>query len=141
MAFGNIPLAFEPNYGQAGNAQVKYMARAHGYSLFLTPSEAAFVMPVGPRTVPVHKGMTVSELSQVMSAPQADSGVAVLRMEMLGASAQPHLTAENLQPGKTNYIIGNDPKNWHSNIPRYGQVRYNDVYPGIDLAYHGTQQL
>src|ERR1700722_14090959 len=43
MAFGNIPLAFEPNYGQAGNAQVKYMARAHGYSLFLSSNEAAFV--------------------------------------------------------------------------------------------------
>jgi beta-propeller repeat-containing protein/List-Bact-rpt repeat protein len=144
MAFGNIPLAFEPNYGQAGNAQVKYMARAHGYSLFLTSSEAAFVMPVGPQNSPllsVHKGMSLSELEKAMNAPQTNSAVAVLRMEMLGASAQPQLTAENLQPGKTNYLIGKDPKNWHSNIPRYGQVRYRDVYPGIDLAYHGTQQL
>ncbi len=144
MAFGNIPLAFEPNYGQAGNAQVKYMARAHGYSLFLTRKEAAFVMPVGPQTSPllsVHKGMSLSELEKAMSAPPADNGVAVLRMEMLGASAQPQLTADDLQPGKTNYLIGKDPKNWHSNIPRYGQVRYNNVYPGIDLAYHGTQQL
>jgi hypothetical protein len=143
-AFGNIPLAFEPNYGQAGNAQVKYMARAHGYSLFLSSSEAAFVMPVGPQTSPllsVHRGMSLSELEKAMSTPQSDAGVAVLRMEMLGASTQPQLTAENLQPGKTNYLIGRDPKNWHSNIPRYGQVRYHDVYPGIDLAYHGTQQL
>jgi len=46
--------------------------------------------------------------------------------------------AEEL-PGKTNYFIGNDPKKWRTNVPTYAQVRYHDVYPGVDLVYYGNQ--
>ena len=36
--------------------------------------------------------------------------------------------------------MGNDPKKWGtSNAPTYAQVRYRNVYPGIDLVYHGSQ--
>ena len=45
------------------------------------------------------------------------------------------------QPGVKNYFIGNDPKNWHTNIPAFARVRYSDVYPGIDVIYHGSRQL
>jgi hypothetical protein len=41
-------------------------------------------------------------------------------------------------PGKVNYFIGNDSTHWHSNIPTYAKVRYQDVYPGIDLLYYGN---
>jgi len=39
-------------------------------------------------------------------------------------------------PGTTNYLIGRDPRRWHTNIPTYGKVREQDVYPGIDLEYY-----
>src|SRR5262249_33607315 len=29
---------------------------------------------------------------------------------------------------------------FHTNIPTYGRVQYQDVYPGIDLVYYGNQQ-
>ncbi|MGH9432442.1 MAG: SBBP repeat-containing protein, partial [Terriglobia bacterium] len=41
--------------------------------------------------------------------------------------------------GKSNYFIGNDPKNWHTNVPNYAEVRYRNVYPGVDLVYYGNQ--
>ncbi len=41
-------------------------------------------------------------------------------------------------PGTANYFIGNDPSQWHTNIPTFGRVGYQDVYPGIDLAYYGN---
>src|SRR5438067_1735840 len=34
-----VPMAFEPNEGQA-DAEVKFMARGRGYSLFLTATES-----------------------------------------------------------------------------------------------------
>jgi hypothetical protein len=37
--YGKLPLSFEDNQGQA-DAQVKFLARGHGYALFLTPGEA-----------------------------------------------------------------------------------------------------
>ncbi len=42
-------------------------------------------------------------------------------------------------PGKANYFIGNDPRQWHTNVPTYAKVRYEGVYPGVDLVYYGTQ--
>ena len=42
-------------------------------------------------------------------------------------------------PGIVNYFIGDDPAKWRTNIPTYAKVQYQDVYPGIDLAYYGNQ--
>src|SRR5688572_10547238 len=40
-------------------------------------------------------------------------------------------------PGKTNHLMGDDPEQWHTNIPTYAKVRYREVYPGVDLVYYG----
>ena len=39
-------------------------------------------------------------------------------------------------PGRSHYFIGGDPDRWRANVPRYGRIRYEDVYPGIDLVYY-----
>ncbi len=39
ISFSSLPVAFEPNLGQT-DPQVKYLARAHGFNLFLTSNEA-----------------------------------------------------------------------------------------------------
>ena len=38
-----------------------------------------------------------------------------------------------------NYLLGNDPREWRTQVPTYGQVRYDGVYPGVDLVYYGNQ--
>src|SRR5207247_5472713 len=43
-AYGNLPLSFEANQGQS-DAQVQFLARGRGYSLFLTPTEAVLTLP------------------------------------------------------------------------------------------------
>jgi len=43
-------------------------------------------------------------------------------------------------PGKSNYFIGNDPKKWRTNVPNYAKVKYENVYPGVDLVYYGNQR-
>ncbi|MFN3480867.1 MAG: SBBP repeat-containing protein, partial [Thermodesulfovibrionales bacterium] len=39
-----------------------------------------------------------------------------------------------------NYLIGNDPKRWKTDIPTYSKVRYKDIYEGIDLLFYGNQR-
>jgi hypothetical protein len=60
-------------------------------------------------------------------------------MQLLGAN--PAAPAAGVDPlvTKVNYFLGNDPAKWHTNIPTFGKVQYDDVYPGIDLVYYGTQ--
>ena len=43
-------------------------------------------------------------------------------------------------PGKVNYFIGNDRARWRSDVPTYSQVQYRDVYPGVNMIYHGRQR-
>ena len=42
-AYGKTPMGCEQNAGQT-NDQVKFLGRGHGYTLFLTPSEAVLKM-------------------------------------------------------------------------------------------------
>jgi hypothetical protein len=146
VAFGNLPLTFEPNQGQA-DAQVKYMTHWHGYSLFLTSKEAVFAMPIGPQNSAAldllrQKQDGLSGTAKSAAAPAASANAeSVIRMTMPGANPEPVIASEDQQPGVKNYFIGNDPKNWHTNIPAFARVRYHDVYPGVDVVYHGTRQL
>jgi uncharacterized protein (TIGR03437 family) len=41
--------------------------------------------------------------------------------------------------GSVNYFLGDDARQWKTGIPSYHRVRYNEVYPGIDLIYYGNQ--
>jgi hypothetical protein len=61
-------------------------------------------------------------------------------MKLIGANANASVAGADPFPGKSNYFVGNDPKQWRTNLPTYARVRYEDVYPGIDLAYYGNQR-
>ena len=60
-----------------------------------------------------------------------------LRMQLAGAQPSPEVTGLDELPGRVNYFIGNDPRQWRTDIPTYAKVRYREVYPGIDLIYYG----
>ena len=44
--FGRLPLSFEVNQGQT-DAEVKFLSRGKGYTLFLTPNEAVLSLKRG----------------------------------------------------------------------------------------------
>ena len=43
-------------------------------------------------------------------------------------------------PGKINYLIGNNPAQWHTGVATFARVRVEQLYPGINLVYYGNQQ-
>ena len=64
----------------------------------------------------------------------------MLSVKLIGSNPHAELVGVDQLPGKSNYFIGNDPKKWHTNVPAYSEVRYRNVYPGIDEVYYGTNQ-
>jgi hypothetical protein len=126
-SYGKLPLSFEANQGQT-DSQVKFISRGRGYSLFLTSTEAVLSLQ-GP---PAGNG-------PLRSAPSTKS-TAVLKMDLVGANPSPQLTGRDELPGKSNYLIGNNRAEWHTNVPNFAKVEYADVYPGIDLVYYGNQR-
>src|SRR6266850_8575277 len=61
-----LPLSFEPNVGQ-GSDSVKFISRGSGYALFLTSSEAVFVLrknkPASERREPVRDDLRAPDSS------------------------------------------------------------------------------
>jgi uncharacterized repeat protein (TIGR01451 family) len=112
---GELPLIFEPNQGQA-ESQVKFLARGAGYRLFLDNSGAA---------LDLHSASDRSEH--------------FVRMKLANANPAALSAGSDPLPGKSNYLLGNDPHRWHSGIPQFAKVHYDNVYPGIDLVFYGNQ--
>jgi len=129
-----LPLRFEENKGQV-DKRVRFLSRGQGYSLFLTPTEAVLSL----RTVVAgEKGKTGAKVDVKASAIKYKT--AVLRMKLEGASKTPKMAGGDMLDGRSNYFIGNDQSKWHTGVANYKNVKYNAVYPGIDLLYYGTNQ-
>ena len=50
-----------------------------------------------------------------------------------GAASSATLTGEDERPSVYNFVFGNDPTGWHTDIPSYSSVLYRDIYDGIDV--------
>ena len=130
--YAKLPMGFEPNVGQA-NAQAKFLARGEGYTVFLTPGEAVLGLRNGTRTKPC-------DLARDSVASPENRSADTLRIKLIGANSEPVLAGADELPGKSNYLKGNQPGNWHVGIPNYRKVVERGVYSGIDLVYYGTQR-
>jgi hypothetical protein len=137
-SFAGLPLGFEQNYGQT-DPQVKYMAHANGYTLFLTNHDAVFAFHARSSTSERPTGHGPLALQAKSESHAQPNSEAVVRMRLVGGNSNTPLTATDRLPGKSNYIRGKDPKNWHTDVSHYARVSYKDIYPGINLAYHGEQ--
>ena len=60
-------------------------------------------------------------------------------MKIDGADKDAWIEGCDLLMGNSNYLIGNDPDAWYTDIPNYAKVKYNGIYPGIDLVYYGNE--
>jgi hypothetical protein len=140
QAYGKLPLSFEANQGQT-DPQVKFLSRGNGYSLFLTPTEAVLVLKKTARDNNAQPGVLPSQaINDQQKTSQSSLPATVLRMKLVGGNATAKIAPTGELPGKSNYLSGNDPKQWRTNLSNYTKVEYRDVYPGVDLVYYGNQR-
>ncbi len=129
--YAKRPLSFEPNYGQT-DAQVKFISRGDGYTLFLTPAEAVLAL----RRAGQQSGKGEHPHSVSIDKAKAET----LRIRLVGANPDARIEAVDRLASTSNYFVAKDPGKWRTNIPSYARVKYRDVYSGIDLVYYGASQ-
>src|SRR5476651_2329416 len=112
-SYGKLPLSFEANVGQV-DPKVAFLSRSTGRSLLLNSTEAVLTL-------------------------RQSGKPSVVRMKLVASNTEAQATAQDELPGKVNYLVGNDPKKWHTNVRTHAKVKYADVYPGIDLVYYGNE--
>ncbi len=140
-SWGRVPLHFEAGNGK-GLSGVEgvapdFVTRGAGYAVAISATESVVVVPPAPR-----KMMTgVRGGSRNRSAPPLPTdSPSVVHMRLLGANQSAPGTKLEPLPGRVNYYHGNDPAKWRTDVRTYGRIRYEEVYPGIDLVYYGNQQ-
>ncbi len=147
--YGKLPMLFEKNQGQT-DPSVKFFSNGSGYTVFLTSGQ--MVLSLRPSEVvnpdafkPASSNSAVNTKVPAQTKPVAPNSQpkpanTTMTFKLVGAKSNPDVVGENLQPTKVNYFIGNDRTKWQTNVATYGQVRYKNVYPGIDLVYYGNNR-
>jgi hypothetical protein len=113
-AYLRLPLRFEPAAAGAADTRA-FVAHGRGFTLSLSAAAIAFALP----------------------AP-GGSHPAIINMQFVGARPAA-VTPQRQLPGVSNYVR-RDRRHWRLGVPGYAQLEYADIYPGIDLVFHGDQQ-
>lgn len=114
------PLAFEENLGQAPG-EVRFLARAPGFTAWFTGEEAVLAVK-----------------APGSAAAAAGRAQEVVRMRWVGARRNPPLRGVETLPARSHYLVGDDPAAWIADVPHVARVRYEGLYPGIDLELYGA---
>jgi len=114
--FGNIPLYFIPNRGQV-HEKAKFYAKTPRYTLWMTK-----------------EGLVFDSIGK-------DRERAVSRFVFVGPNAnpEPEMVPMDVAGHKVNYLKGNDPSQWCTDIQTSMAVLYKNVYQNIDLKVYGME--
>ncbi|MDR3661240.1 MAG: SBBP repeat-containing protein, partial [Mycobacterium sp.] len=147
--YGALPLSFEPNVGQTA-ASVSFLTHGDGGTLFLTSQQLVLTIPLsttqsGQPAVgsDARRGHALASRAtpgqQTHALSTTPITAAVVGLQYLHANPHPTLVGLDALPGKVNYFRGKDPSQWHTDVPTYARVAYQNIYPGIDLVLYGNQ--
>jgi uncharacterized protein (TIGR03437 family) len=113
-SYQQLPMMFEANAGQA-HSSIKYIARGHGYQVFLTEADATLRL-----------------------FGKDENTTAQLQLKLNAKALTP--VATNELRTRSNYFIGHDPSAWLTDIRNYARVEYREIRPGVAVAFYGTQR-
>jgi hypothetical protein len=120
LSLTHMPLAFTANHGQWPDS-ILFRTRSGGATLWFTRSGAYYQfrgrMPGASKT-----DVVVSDRIKVLYD---------------GANPSPAVRGDGKLGYRCNFFKGDDPDGWHTDVPSYAAVIYENLYPGIDLKYYG----
>jgi hypothetical protein len=108
----STPIIFEKNMGQAPS-RYRFVSRHGAVEALFSNSDVEIVLPDGSkRSTPIFFKFIAS------------------RADVIPEGRDP-------LPSVSNYLLGPDPERWIRGVPNEAQVVYRQLYPGIDLVFHG----
>jgi Abnormal spindle-like microcephaly-assoc'd, ASPM-SPD-2-Hydin/Beta-propeller repeat/Lactonase, 7-bladed beta-propeller len=109
----SLPLTFEENKGQAPQ-QYLFLSRHNQIEAMFLPNGVDF------------------------SLPQTKNRSQRLGLRLVGSNAETRIRSFEQTEGRSNYLLGSDPSRWIQGVPNYSRLKYEGVYPDIDLVFYGN---
>jgi photosystem II stability/assembly factor-like uncharacterized protein len=79
-------------------------------------------------------GQTPAELAS------SSNKTTTLRLKFLGSKATAQVAGLHTLATKSHYFIGNQPKDWRTDVASFASVKYTGLYDGVDAVIYGNQQ-
>lgn len=118
----DLPLLFEQDQSP-GDAPV-FRARAANHWISLSKDQ-----------------ITWSLAGSVSDSEESErrSEVHWVRLSLRGSAGGVEPTGEARVETRSSHFLGADASQWRVGNPNFGKVRFREIYPGIDLVFHGSQ--
>jgi hypothetical protein len=129
--FERVPLAFEPNMGQAPDDAL-FVTRGEGYAVSVLRDSVL----VGLEQRPLRSKSN----RMLLTKAGPDITTAVVGLRFVGACPEISLIPTERLPGVAHYFRGRDAGGWRTHVPLYARVEARGLYPGIDLVLYGNQR-
>ncbi|HTS13041.1 MAG TPA: choice-of-anchor D domain-containing protein [Candidatus Limnocylindrales bacterium] len=130
-SYGEMPLRFEKNIGQTA-PEVQFLSHGSGYQIFLTPQQVVLELN--------HPERSKKSLVKARTRAALSRRASVLRLHFDAANSDVEMTGIDKLPGRIDYFMGKNPRNWHTDVPSYGRVAYCSIYPGVDALFYGSHR-
>lgn len=108
-----LPLLFEQNVGQT-DSHVRYLTHSGRYQTYL-----------------LQNGVVLK-----VAGKEND---AALRTTLQNANPKAPVIGLDQQTAKTNYLLG-DRSHWKTGVANFAAIKYEGIFPGIDLKYYGRER-
>jgi len=142
MAMTNLssmPLAFTENRGQ-WDEKAFFRADAGGAIFWFSSDEIAYVFTRDTDELIDDDMHMMPDMPDKFDRPRYKKESLVIRAQLIGANPNAEIIGTDRLPHNNNYFYGNDPSKWRTDVPNYSTIIYKDIYPSIDLKYHGNGQ-
>ncbi|MCI0605786.1 hypothetical protein L0156_22585 [bacterium] len=104
--------------------EVKFLARGREYTTYFTSS-----------------GMILAGFTS-LARPKSNEPPQYFELQILLQNALPNVEITTLNPRLARSdFFGSKSPNWLTNIPTYARVKYTNLYPDVDMIFHGDQRL
>jgi len=127
---------FIENKGQ-WPSEVKYLAKVGGMNAWITNSGVVYDYY---KITKNYKRQQLDKLTPDKKADFEQKNTSinghVVQMQLIGVNADAVSKEDNKQEGYYNYFIGKDKNKWASDVPLYGNLQINEIYPNINVKYY-----
>ena len=139
--YGKMPLYFIPNEGQL-DKQVAFYVQGKDRTLFFTAEGITLALN---KPAPPSEGFSTLDLEgserRLREGSLREKRTAgprsVVKLEFAGAAQGVKPVGEMETGAVVSYFKGKRDK-WRTGLPTYSRIVYRNLWPGIDLVYHGT---
>jgi hypothetical protein len=125
-AHAEVPMAFEPNVGQA-DTRAQFVARGKGLAVLLTRDGIVLALPMHSQDDAGAEGRP------------AKVSNCILRVG-LTPSTRFKWTGDGILRGETNYFVGNEAKKWRKHVPRFARAQATVGSRGMVMDVYGNNE-